>query len=1260
VTRVNRRKALLIGIENHDDTRFGPLPSTQADIWQLRQVLEDRSIGAFVSVQCESDLTADDMRYHIGEFLESCEPDELALLYVSGHGTRLVQAGGEFCFVAKDTDFDRVAETGVSAGFVNERLEACWAPQKIALIDCCRSGGFAVGLRTSDRGDGPAAKSGEEALLRSHGVYVLSSSRAGEDSMAGAVTADGAEPSAFTAEVVEALRTGRAARDGSGQVSVDDLFHHVVKRMRAINPGQVPVKCALGVDDVIRIASCPQGPARQLLPYVRRPAAPGSTAAQHPPPGTPAKNARPTWPALLDYYRECVLSENADTPLMAVGDEGGSYVCLTGSERHLSGDVDDDNGTAVPPEAAALIRKAAEDDAELWAGYPAVVLNGPRHGRPWKEPRFAPLLIRRIEVVQDGDEVRLMPYGPVLPHPRLARDRLGEEEAVRLAETYHPSWHAGQHDRMAVDVRHLLRQEYELPCVQEPAPDRLADRIDIRTPGDGARNAAVLFLAPRDTATTKNLLADLGSLAQKSAQIRATALAALSPDPAERAAAISDRAPEPPRLATPLPSNEAQSAVLRSAMTRRLTVATGPPGTGKSQLVANLVATAVAAGQSVLVASTNNEAVDEVWKRCEQLCPGSVVRTGRASGEPNYREVEADSLRALSAAEPPGRTVQTAGMDVDVAGERRARARALLAATAAGDRTLRLAGEARETHADTLGHSVRDLTRLMEHTDDVAALARRLTRLAQARFLGELRRRNALRRLGFAAPREGGTAAVCAALAGFAAAEQTWRTARAQAARQPGDTELRAGLETAEAAVRAASLTLLDSAVRSAARAGQRRITALLQARTAGGGDWAAVRNVLPAVRGWAVTSLTARRFPPDPALFDLVVVDEASQCAIPHVLPLLFRARRALVIGDPMQLAHISTTSPEREQAIRRAAGLRSHWLERHRLAHRRHSAFHAAERAAGGTLLLDEHFRCHPDIAAISNRLFYDGRLTVLTDVRDRPGLERDAVIWAHVPGRAVRGPSGGSWTNHEEAAKVEASVRHLLEVLPAGTGATIGVVTPFKAQADLLRRKLRPYADRVRTGTVHTFQGGERDVMVFSLVAGEGMHPGALGWVEGQLNLWNVAITRARSHLIVVGDADLWQRRRGIGPALAAAAGSADGPGGGTDTPEPLRRLYKALSDHPGASVELGTRIHGHPADAVLRTDGRTLAVLLDPGPDEDADPARHLRLTLHRRDLLADPANGTTALRVPSWWLHDTGAPGGTALENALHGPAPTTS
>ncbi|MFF3290889.1 caspase domain-containing protein [Streptomyces sp. NPDC003023] len=229
MTRTTHRRALLIGNEFYDDDRYGPLPSTQADVWGLEQVLLNRNIGGFTSITRRTDLTADDMRQAITEFIAECGPEELALVYVSGHGTRLVRAGGEFYFVATDTHFDHVADTGVSAGFVNEQLEQCWAQQKVVMIDCCRSGGFAVGLRTSDQPDPePVANSGEKALLTSRGVYVLSFSRAGEDSYADAT--DEIKPSVFTGEVIEALRPGKVGKNGTGEVTVGDLFDYVNRR----------------------------------------------------------------------------------------------------------------------------------------------------------------------------------------------------------------------------------------------------------------------------------------------------------------------------------------------------------------------------------------------------------------------------------------------------------------------------------------------------------------------------------------------------------------------------------------------------------------------------------------------------------------------------------------------------------------------------------------------------------------------------------------------------------------------------------------------------------------------------------------------------------------------------------------------------------------------------------------------------------------------------------------------------------------------
>jgi superfamily I DNA and/or RNA helicase len=78
----------------------------------------------------------------------------------------------------------------------------------------------------------------------------------------------------------------------------------------------------------------------------------------------------------------------------------------------------------------------------------------------------------------------------------------------------------------------------------------------------------------------------------------------------------------------------------------------------------------------------------------------------------------------------------------------------------------------------------------------------------------------------------------------------------------------------------------------------------------------------------------------------------------------------------------------------------------------------------------------------------------------------------------------------------------------------------VTPYRAQADELQKRRCPTGQRVRVGTAHTFQGGERDVVVLSPVAAANERAIAqVRLADRQHELWNVAITRARSHLVVV---------------------------------------------------------------------------------------------------------------------------------------------
>ena len=219
-----RRRALLIGTEHHhDDARLDALPCTRADTAQLDEVLGHPAIGGFEMVDIAHDLSAAGLRSAIAEFLDGCEEDELALLYISGHGARLIEFGGEFFFIATDSDIDDLTRTGVGASFVNERLESCLAQQKVAVLDCCHSGGFALGFRTADGPTKSTAPARAGVPLAARGVYVLSSSAVEQASFGGGGSADAPEPSVFTAAVVEVLRTGAAGGSVGGDVTVDEL-----------------------------------------------------------------------------------------------------------------------------------------------------------------------------------------------------------------------------------------------------------------------------------------------------------------------------------------------------------------------------------------------------------------------------------------------------------------------------------------------------------------------------------------------------------------------------------------------------------------------------------------------------------------------------------------------------------------------------------------------------------------------------------------------------------------------------------------------------------------------------------------------------------------------------------------------------------------------------------------------------------------------------------------------------------------------------
>ncbi|KJK55238.1 caspase, EACC1-associated type [Saccharothrix sp. ST-888] len=1222
---MSRQHALLIGTSVYQDVAFAPLPSVRADVHFLSQVLEMPSVGRFEDCVRVEDSSKAAIRQSVEAFLNDREPDELVVVYFSGHGEYDTE-DGQLYYIASDTRADQLRQTGVEAAFITEQLEACAARRKVLLLDCCFSGAAVQGFRSKG-----ASQQRTSATVEASGVYVITASHQWEQAFVGAADA----PSRFTAAMVDGLHSGRGDLDGDGKISADDLFRFVSRTLREDPDGarQTPTKSSLQVTGDLWLANAAVGrqvPALRPLPATV-PAATGASTvpvALEPLKSMAAAYDDTTfsdsdWSKLFDYYLQCLREENStDHLLPLMGNDPPRAVWPGGQETLLSGAA---TSTRVSTEVVQLADQASKDGADLWYGYPVVVVFDGRR------QVCAPLLMQQIELTTDTQGRSVAePIGPAIPHPKLILERLGKDEGQELLATYQPNWRPGFRDEMVRDIRSLLDQ-LGLPDTEHLDPGVLGDGSSLRAAHEGARNVAMVFAVRGDSAASAQLVKDYASMRRAVRQIPETALGVLARG--SGAGVEATAAGRDVHIVAPLELNEGQEVVIRSAMTQRLTVATGPPGTGKSQLIVNAVATARAAGQSVLVASTNNKAVDEVWARCEELAPGLLVRTGSRSGERDNVEDELRSLEQLTRGARPGRSAAACAGDMRNAVREQEARRQELARTATLEQVLARLGERRHVYADE--HHC-DVSALASAFGDDAALGQWLTAARKADrtwLFGGWRRGRLVRKLP-TLPVTIEQRADFSALVGFAGDEAGWRRESAIADAGAQDTELADQLSGAQLIVRQAAAVLLRALVaEGAARSRNSLLERIDAVRSRSQREWATLDKILPDVPAWAVTTRSVRRFRDCPAMFDLVIIDEASQCSTLDVLPLLFRAKRALVIGDPMQLSPITKILPRQEAAVRKASGVRASWLEEHRLGHRRYSSFQAAARAAGATLLLDEHYRCHPDIVQISNQYCYGGRLTVLTN----PGSLRrlagvDALQWLDVTGKARRGRSG-SWVNEDEAERVRLSVERLLQRLPVE--ATIGVVTPFRAQKELLERGWER-EPRVRVGTVHTFQGGQQDVMLLSLVAGTQMRASALNWLCREVNLWNVAITRARAHLIVVGDRSFWSGRSGMPLTLLEA--TTDSAARGLASVEQLDedkmlladRFQKLLGDAtPGVLVDRGVVVDGHPSDFDVRFNGTRIAALLDHAASTSVDPARHLRLMLSRAALLPG------GVRVPAW-------------------------
>ena len=267
----------------------------------------------------------------------------------------------------------------------------------------------------------------------------------------------------------------------------------------------------------------------------------------------------------------------------------------------------------------------------------------------------------------------------------------------------------------------------------------------------------------------------------------------------------------------------------------------------------------------------------------------------------------------------------------------------------------------------------------------------------------------------------------------------------------------------------------------------------------------------------WCVTTYAVSgSLPIKPGLFDVAIIDEASQCDIASCFPILFRAKKAVIVGDDKQLSHLSFLEKAKEQSFLSQYNIPDKYQLMWRF--RTNSMFDLANYYSTNPVLLDEHFRSYYPIIQFSNQEFYGNRIRIMTkDSGTNDVLELHHVTDGKVDSDATR-----------NMPEVEAVIKRIHELILADEDneenpVSIGVVSPFRGQVDLISKAIRQVLTettirkhQIEVGTAHTFQGDERDVMIFSLAIADNSFAQSLTFLQ-KPNLFNVAITRARKKLI-----------------------------------------------------------------------------------------------------------------------------------------------
>lgn len=252
-------------------------------------------------------------------------------------------------------------------------------------------------------------------------------------------------------------------------------------------------------------------------------------------------------------------------------------------------------------------------------------------------------------------------------------------------------------------------------------------------------------------------------------------------------------------------------------------------------------------------------------------------------------------------------------------------------------------------------------------------------------------------------------------------------------------------------------------------------------------------------------TNISTRGLPFNGPTFDLLIMDEAGQCENAYAIVTMSKAKRAAFIGDPNQLLPVVTLSDVTNNNLTFQYSIPEIYN------YKKTSILQTLNQIdfVNDLILLKKHYRCRKSIVNFANKKYYNNSLDIQVDSIDKEDCKFiDVKSEFHEKQKNTSLP--------EVIAIIEE-----LKKLP--TDKSVGIISPYRNQTLLINKKIKeevPDAN-VSIGTVHKFQGQEKDVILLSLAIGKDSYKGSYDWIKDNRQLINVATTRPKEKLIVVGD-------------------------------------------------------------------------------------------------------------------------------------------